>query len=340
MSDYKWGILGPGNISNKFMMGLKLLPNAVPYAVGSRDFDKAKDFAQKYGLKKAYGSYDELAADPDVDIIYISTTHPQHMEAAIKCLKGKKAVICEKPFAANAAQAAKMIACARENKVFLMEAMWTRFLPHIKKTTQLISEGAIGKVRHISADFGFRAGVDPNGRLFSPDTAGGSLLDVGVYNISFFYMIGTIFGGELESVSSCMTIGSTGVDESASALLVYKGGQSAFGFSAIRVNTPQEAVIYGEEGSIRLRPYWCGDTVFLTDKEGTKEIKLPFEGGGFQFEAMEVMDCLDKNLLESPGMPLDETLSVMKILDKIRYDNNLRYPFESDADIEFFKEGK
>ncbi|MCL2814296.1 MAG: Gfo/Idh/MocA family oxidoreductase [Oscillospiraceae bacterium] len=337
MGDYKWGILGPGNIANKFMTGLGALPNAVPCAAGSRDLNRAKDFAKKYNLNKAYGSYDELAADPEIDIIYIATTHPHHEEAAIKCLNAKKAVICEKPFAANAAQAARMIDCARSNRVFLMEAMWTRFLPHIKKTMELISQGAIGEVRHVNADFGFRAGVNPEGRLFSPDTAGGSLLDVGVYNISFCNMI---FGGPPETISSQITVGSTGVDEIASALLGYKGKKSAFALSAIRLNTPQEALIYGEEGSIKLSPYWCGDTILLNNKDGFKEIKLPFGDGGFQYEAMEVMDCLDKNLLESPVMPLDETLEVMKCLDEIRYTNNLRYPFESDADTVFFKEGK
>ena len=325
MKEYKWGILGPGGIAHKFMRGINAIPNAVPYAVGSRDLDRAKSFADQYGLKKAYGNYDDLAKDPEVDVIYVATTHPHHEEAAIKCLSNGKAVICEKPFAANAAQAERMIECARKNKVFLMEAMWTRFLPHICKTRELIANGAIGKVMHVNADFGFRAGVDPSGRLFSPWTAGGSLLDVGVYNVSFCSMI---FGKQPDNVQSYLNIGSTGVDETASVLLSYDGGQSALLLSAIRLNTPQEAVIYGEEGSIKLTPYWCGDTIRLNNKDGAQEIKLPFDDGGFQFEAMEVMSCLDKNLLESSIIPLDETLAVMKTLDKIRYDNNLRYPFE------------
>jgi predicted dehydrogenase len=328
MNDYKWGILGPGKIAHKFMKGLETLPNAAPYAAASRDLGRAEDFARQYNLKKAYGSYGELAADPEVDIVYIATTHPQHEEAAIKCLKNKKAVLCEKPFAASAAQAARMIECARENKVFLMEAMWTRFLPHVKKTMELILDGAIGKVRHINVDFGFRAQVDPNSRLFSPDTAGGSLLDVGIYNISFCSMI---FKRQPKTISSHMTFCSTGVDETASVLLGYGDGQSAFSLSAVTTNTIQEALIYGEEGSIRLMPpYWGGDTILLNDKNGQKEIKLPF-GNGFSFEAREAMDCLDKNLLESPVMPLDETLAVMETLDKIRHENNLRYPFEKNG---------
>ena len=325
MKDYKWGILAPGTIANKFAQGLAAAPNAVSYAVGSRDLSRAQTFADKYGFKKAYGSYEELAKDPEVDIIYVATPHPQHEEAVLTCLSNGKAVVCEKPFAVNAAQASNMIECARKNKVFIMEAMWTRFLPNICKVRELIADGAIGKVRHINADFCFRAGVDPNSRLFAPASAGGSLLDVGVYNVSFCSMI---FGKQPSNVQSYLNIGSTGVDESASVLLNYDEGETALLVSAIRLNTPHEAVIYGEEGSIKLSPYWCGDTILLNNKDGTQEIQLPFENGGFQFEAMEAMSCLDKGLLESPIMPLDETLAIMKTLDKIRYDNNLRYPFE------------
>jgi len=325
MKDFKWGILAPGSIANKFAQGLGAIPNAVLYAVGSRDLGRAKAFADKYGFKKAYGSYEELAKDPDIDAIYVATPHPQHEEAVVTCLNNGKPVICEKPFAANAQQAQRMIECARKNKLFLMEAMWTRFLPHICKTRELIADGAIGKVMHVNADFGFRAGVNPDGRLFAPGSAGGSLLDVGVYNVSFCSMI---FGKQPDCVQSYLNIGSTGVDETASALLSYSGGESALLLSAIRLNTPQEATIFGEEGSIKLTPYWCGDTVRLFNKDGAQEIKLPFENGGFQFEAMEVMSCLDKGLLESPIMPLDESLAVIQTLDKIRSDNNLRYPFE------------
>jgi len=327
MKEYKWGILAPGNIANKFAQGLASIPNAALYAVGSRDLARAQSFATKHGFQKAYSSYEELASDPEVDIIYIATPHPQHEAAALLCLGSKKAVICEKPFAASAVQVAKMAECARQNKVFLMEAMWTRFLPSIKKVRELIADGAIGGVRHVNAEFCFRAGVDPKSRLFAPASAGGALLDVGVYNISFCSMI---FGKQPDRVQSYMNIGSTGVDETSSVLLSYDGGESAFAFSAIRLNTPQDASIYGEEGYIRLPGYWGGDTVILANKDGVQELKLPFDNGGFQFEAMEVMDCLDKGLLESPVMPLDESLAIIRTLDKIRSDNNLRYPFEID----------
>jgi predicted dehydrogenase len=330
MQKYKWGILGPGTIAKRFANGLAAAPNAVKYAVGSRDAGRARAFADEYGFEKAYGSYAELAADPEVDVIYVATPHPQHEDAVILCLNNKKAVLCEKPFAANAFQAAKMIECAEKNGVFLMEAMWTRYLPTICKVRSLIADGAIGKVLHINADFAFRTDVNPEGRLFNPEAAGGSLLDVGVYNVSFCSMI---YGKQPDRVQSHLEIGATGVDESAAVIFNYEGGQSASIFSAIRVSTAHDAVIYGEEGFIKLPSYWHGDTIILNNKDGAREIKLPFESTGFQYEAAEAMSCLEKGLLESPIMPLKETLSVLKTLDKIRFDNHLSFPFEGGKGV-------
>ena len=326
MAKYRWGILGPGSIAKKFAAGLAALPDAVLCAVGSRDAGRARAFADEYGFERAYGSYAELAADADVDAIYVATPHPQHQEAATLCLSAGKAVLCEKPFAPNASQASRMIECAKKHNVFLMEAVWTRFLPSILKTRELIAGGAIGEVLHVNADFAFRAPANPESRLFNPDAAGGSLLDVGVYNLSFCSML---FGRQPDRVQSHLSIGETGVDEFASVILNYKGGQSASLFSALRVGTGQDAAIYGENGYIKLPGYWHGDTVVLYNNEGTKEFKLPFESTGYQFEAAEVMSCLNRGLKESPVMPLRETLEVIKLADRIRFDNNLKYPFES-----------
>lgn len=325
MRKIKWGILAPGAICVRFTKGLEAIPEAVRYAVGSRDLGRARAFADEYGYEKAYGSYRELAADPDVDIIYVATPHPQHEDAVITCLENGKAVLCEKPFAVNAAQAARMIDCARRADLFLMEAMWTRYLPSVRKACELIGGGAIGQVRHIFADLGFRAPINPEGRLFAPQSAGGSLLDVGVYTLSFCSMI---YGKQPERIQSHLAIGQTGVDEAATVLLNYSGGNSAQLYSAIRVSTANEAVIYGEEGSIRMPLFWCGNTVILNGSDGTREIKLPFESTGYQFEAIEAMSCLERGLKESPIMPLSETLAIVGTLDRIRFDNHLRYPFE------------
>ena len=327
MRKYRWGILAPGTITNKFVAGLAIIPDAVLYAVGSRDKRRADEFAQKYGFEKAYGSYAELVADPLVDVIYVATPHPYHEEAAVLCMKNGKAVICEKPIAVNARQTERMVRCARENNVFLMEAMWTRFLPTICKTRELIASGAIGNVRHVCADFGFRTAVNPEGRLFAPALGGGSLLDVGVYNLSFCSMI---FGKQPDDVQSHMVIGSTGVDEECSLLLKFKEGRSALLYSAIRVSTPQDARIYGEDGRIELLNYWHGNNIVLYSNNEKQEFNLPFTASGFQFEALEVMRCLSEGLKESPIMPLDESLSVMKIADRIRKENKLKYTYDED----------
>jgi predicted dehydrogenase len=323
MRECKWGILAPGNIANAFANGLKTVPNAVLTAVGSRDLDKARDFSDKHGFEKAYGSYKELAADPDVEVIYISTPHNGHEEAALMCLDQGKAVLCEKPFAVNATQTANMINRARANNVFLMEAMWSRFMPSNRKVCKLITDGAIGKVRYITADFGFRADLNPQNRLFRPELAGGSLLDVGIYNLSFCSMI---YGKQPKRVQSNFAIGSTGVDEEAALLLDYDEGQSASLFSAIRLNTPQTAAIYGETGSIKLPVYWHTDTVILSNNDGEQEIKT--QAPGFEYEIIEVMECLEKGDKESSILPLSETLEIMQTMDKIRADNNFKYPFE------------
>jgi len=326
MKKYKWGILGPGVIANSFAEGLTALPETAElYAVGSRDAGRARAFADKYGFKKAFGSYIELVSDPEVDIIYVSTQNTQHEEAVLTCLEAKKAVICEKPFAVNSKQTRRMIDTAGANGVFLMEAMWTRFLPSIVKTRSLVADGAIGEALHVNADFGFRAGVDPDSRLFDPKAAGGSLLDVGVYNLAFCSMI---FKQKPRRIQSHLSLGATSVDESAVVILSYGGGRSASVFSAIRTPTAHDAAIYGEDGYIKLPSYWHGNAVILSNKDGVREFRLPFESSGFQYEAAEAMACLDKGLLESPALPLEETLSISETMDMIRFDNNLQYPFE------------
>jgi len=179
-----WGILGAGNIATRFAADLTNLPDAALVAVGSRSAAKAAEFAAKFDCKRSYGSYAELVNDPDVDVVYIATPHPFHKEHTIQCLQHGKAVLCEKPMAINEQQVREMAKCARENDVFLMEAMWTRFLPVIKTVRQWLEGKKIGDIRMLSADFGFRTGWNPQGRLLNPDLAGGALLDVGVYIIA------------------------------------------------------------------------------------------------------------------------------------------------------------
>ena len=322
----KWGILGPGNIANQFAKGLSVIPDAKLVAVGSRSIDRANSFADKYDVKRRYGSYDDLANDPEVDAIYVATPHPYHKEYAILCLEAGKAVLCEKPLTVNSKQAKEVIDCARKNKKFLMEAMWTRFLPAIVKVREWLAQGAIGEARIITADFGFRSGWNPNGRLLNPELAGGGLLDVGTYTVAMAYMV---FGGAPSQVTSMAHIGESGVDEQAAMLLGYDKGQLAILSCAIRTNTPHDAKILGTDGHIIIPGFWhtTSATLYAAGKEPEK-FESPLLGNGYNYEAVEVMNCLRAGKLESDVIPLDESLSIMQTLDKIRSQWGLKYPIE------------
>jgi predicted dehydrogenase len=320
-----WGILGPGSISTKFAQGLQATPDVQIAAVGSRNLERAKTFADKFKIPNAYGSYAEFVNDPNIDIVYIGTPHSYHKEHTLLCLNAGKHVICEKPFAINATEAEEMITVAREKGLFLMEAMWSRYLPTLVKTRELIAAGKIGAVRMIQADFGFRAGVNPEGRLFKPELGGGALLDVGIYTLSLAHMV----LGTPTQIKSLANIGSTGVDEQTTFLLGYNTGQMAILSTAIRTNTPHEATIIGTEGWIRIHtPWWISDTITLKSGAEEQVIPCPYEGNGYNYEAIEAGNCIRTGKLESEIMPLDETLALMNILDEIRTQIGLRYPME------------
>ncbi len=322
----RWGILGTGNIAHQFARGLADTPDATLVAVGSRSIDTANTFADEFDVERRHPTYEELADDDGVDAVYVSTPHPFHRDNSILLLEHGKAVICEKPFTINAGDAKAVIDVARQRDVFLMEAMWTRYLPAVVRARELIAEGAIGDVRLVQADFGFRAGINPEGRLFNLALGGGALLDVGIYVIS---MASMILGPRPSRVASTTQIGETGVDEQSAFLLQYPGGELAVLSCAVRTGTAVEARVFGTEGSILLHgPFFkCGA---LTVKRGGEEehIDLPLEGNGYNYEAAEVGRCLRVGLKESDIMPLDETLVLMELMDSIRAQWGLSYPME------------
>jgi dihydrodiol dehydrogenase / D-xylose 1-dehydrogenase (NADP) len=325
MDKIKWGLLAPGGIAHQFARGLKVIPDAELIAVGSRSIERANKFADEFDIPRRYGSYDDLVSDPDVDVIYVATQHPFHKDCTILCLKARKAVLCEKPFAINTEQVKEMIARARACKQFLMEAIWTRFLPVMVKVREWLAEGAIGEPRILTADFGFRAGLDPEGRLFKPESGGGGLLDVGVYTIALAYMV----FGTPSKITSLAHIGETNVDEQAGMLLGYNEGQIAMLSCAVRTNTPQEARIMGTEGSIYIPNFWHATSATLNAAgKDPEHIEMPFEGNGYENEAIEVMKCLREGKLESDVVPLSESLSIMETLDSLRLQWGLKYPME------------
>ena len=326
MRKFRWGILGTGSIARQFVRGLNSVPEAEVLAVGSRSEASAAKFADKRNIPRRHASYQALASDPDVDVVYIATPHPFHAENATLCLEAGKAVLCEKPFCVNAAEAERVVGLAREKGLFLMEGMWTRFFPLMGEVRRLVSEGALGEVRMLNVDFGFRADPDPASRLFAPGLGGGALLDVGVYCVSFASMV---LGRPSRSVG-ISHLGETGVDEQASVVLEHEGGRLANLSIGIRTTTPQEATIIGTEAYARIHaPWWRPESMTISRPgEEDESVEAPVSGNGFDYEAVEVMRCLEAGKTESEIMPLDETVSVMKTMDSIRAAWGLKYPGE------------
>lgn len=321
----RWGILGCGSIAGQFARGLPHAPGASLAAVGSRSLEKAQKFAAEHGASASFGSYEELASCPDVDVIYVATPHPMHGAHTLLCLENGKAVLCEKPFAINAAEARRMVEAAQSKGVFLMEAMWTRCFPIMVRLREELAAGRVGDVRMVSADFGFRAGFDPKSRLFDPALGGGALLDVGVYAISLASMI----LGKPSTVAGLMQPAPTGVDAQSAFVLAYPNGALASLYTTIEANTPWEATVLGSEGKIRVHgPFWKPSRMTVSAGDTEEVVELLYEGNGYQFEAIEVGDCLAKGLLESPVMPHEETIAIMETMDSLRSQWGLKYPME------------
>lgn len=322
MSDtIRWGILGPGSIARSFATGLQSTPDAELVAVGSRSQERADAFGDEFHVPRRHDSYEALAADDEVDVIYVSTPHPFHLPCARLCLNAGKPVLCEKPLTVNEVGARQLVALAREKGLFLMEGMWTRFYPAMYKLRELLAEGAIGELRMLQVDLGFCAGFNPQSRLFSPDLAGGSLLDVGIYCTSFSSMI---FGEPSEMVGLA-EIGQTGVDEQAAWVFKYEGGQLAVCSSAVRTSTLHEAAIFGTDGMIRLPSLWWQPRKLNVKGE---EMDFSFEGNAFQFEAAAVGECLREGKTESDVMPIDESVAISRTLDTLREQWGVKYPME------------
>jgi dihydrodiol dehydrogenase / D-xylose 1-dehydrogenase (NADP) len=326
VSKIRWGIAGPGGISSQFAKDLAFAEGAELVAVAGRNLEKAERFAEQHSIPRAYGTMDELAADPEVDIVYVGTLHPAHRDNTMTFLRAGKAVLCEKPFTMNAVQAEEMITYAKTNKVFLMEAMWTRYLPPIRQVRQWLSDGVIGEVRLVKADFGFNIGWQPESRLLDPNLGGGALLDAGIYPISFASMV---YGIQPEQIHSNVRIGETGVDEQFSLLFEYKGGRTASLNSSVQLGMVSDAYIYGTKGHIHV-PWYLGARSATLQVTGEQPVSFEDNraAAGYAFEAEEAMACLREGKTESSLMPLDETLALMKTLDRIRQQWNLRYPFE------------
>ena len=323
----RWGILGTGRIARAFAEGLRHVSNGKLEAIASRTMESARRFGDEWERPVAFESYQALAESDEVDAVYVATPHTGHAEYSILCLKNGKAVLCEKPFAVNASQVAAMIEQARQSKILLMEGMWSR-PPLMDEIRSLLASGRLGEIRTLQADFGFKpASRDPDGRLLNPDLAGGSMLDVR-HLPHFPFLHGHGMSGIL-----CfrMEQGATGVDEQASHVFKYANGSMALLHSSLESETGQEAFISGTEGNLRIhKQCWKPQkmTIFHPQSGVSESVEMPFEGNGFNYEAESFGNLLLKGELESPIMPLEESLRIMRLMDEIRSAWGLRYPME------------
>jgi predicted dehydrogenase len=326
-STTRFGVIGTGGIASVMTTDVALLPDVEMLAVGSRTAAAAERFASEHDVPRAYGSYAELVADPDVDVVYVTTPHPGHRDAALLAIEAGKALLVEKPFTMDAAQARAVVDAARSRGTFCMEAMWARFLPHMVRVREIVASGALGEIVTVTADHGQWFPFDPTHRLFDRDLGGGALLDLGVYPISFASMV----LGAPERVSARAVMGPTGVDAQTSMVLEYDSGAHAVLTTTMQAVSPTRATIVGTDGRIEIDTTWYAPTSFTFYPRAGEPEHWPGERPerehkGLRYEAAEVARCLRDGLTESPVMPLDETVSIMETMDEVRAQIGLTYP--------------
>ncbi|MEU3251784.1 Gfo/Idh/MocA family oxidoreductase [Streptomyces sp. NPDC006997] len=326
----RWGVLATGGIAAAFTADLVDLPDAEVVAVGSRSRASAEAFAERFGIGRAHGSWAELAADAEVDVVYVATPHAAHRAAAGMCLEAGRAVLCEKPFTLNVREAAELVALARRRGVFLMEAMWMYCNPHLRRLKALVDDGAIGEVRTVQADFGLAGPFPPAHRLRDPAQGGGALLDLGVYPVSFAQLL----LGEPSDVAARAVLSDEGVDLQTGALLSWDGGALASVHCSIVGGTAGTASVTGSHGRIDIPDGFFHPETFVLHRDGRDpEVFTADPADGprttYRHQAREVMASLRAGRTESALVPLDGTLAVMRTLDAIRERVGVRYPGES-----------
>lgn len=322
----KWGILSTGGIAHSMAEALTYMPDAQITAVGSRTQQSADAFADQYDIPNRHATYEALAVDPDVDVIYIATPHAFHYENMLTCLNAGKHVLCEKAFTLTHANAQKALDLAREKNLFVMEAMWMAFFPAIAQIQEWITNGTIGDVRLIQADFCINLPYDPKHRLYNPELGGGALLDLGVYPLTF----ATTFLGFPDDTASFAQLGQTGVDEIDSILLSYNGGATADLNCTMRFHKPIEAYIFGTKGHIKVHNVFFRPdhlTLHLNGQE-PQEHHFPIESNGYVYEAAEVHHCLRAGKTESDIMSWERTLKMMALMDSLRHEWGVYYANE------------
>jgi len=320
----KWGILGTGRIATVMARALQDVENSELYAVGSRDLIKAQKFASEYHIPVAYGSYEELVQDEQIDVVYIASPHNAHLENTLLALNHNKHVLCEKPLGVNQKEVNLLIEKATDKKLFLMEALWSRFLPNIIKTKELVETGEIGEVKLITAFFSFKSDKGPEHRQFNIDLCGGTVLDIGIYNI----FLSLLLLGEPKRITATAGLSEQGCDTNCSYSFNYDNETIAVMYSSFLADSPVVAEIHGTKGKIMLENRWfCPGSIRLIGIDGSEK-KFHFEaiGNGYQYEAQEVTDCILSGKTHSDCWSLNDSLKLVKIMDTVRKECGIVYP--------------
>ena len=318
-----WGIIGIGKIAEKFASDLKNVPNCKIVAAASSDVLRAKEFASRHEIKNYFGNYNEIFKVKELDVVYIATPHTAHHECTLMCLKNNVAVLCEKPFAMNESQVDEMIACSKERQTFLMEALWTRYLPTTLKMLEWIKAGRIGEIKSVHADFGFIPPFLPDSRTLNPEVGGGAFLDIGIYPAFLSYLL----LGYPSKILATATSGPTDVDETTSFIYQYDDKAMATLSCSFGAETETEAIIYGTKGFIKLHKKFHESKMASLHISGEEPevFEAPRDTFGYDYEAAEVNDCLRKGLKESPLWSLKDSKTLIHLLDKTREKAGITY---------------
>lgn len=324
----RWGIVGTGNIAKIFARDMPLAEGAELVAIGSRTQEAADAFGDMFSVPRRYDSYEGIINDPEIDVVYVATPHPMHHDITIQLLNAGKNVLCEKPMAMNVAETREMVAAARENNRFLMEAVWTRFRPAMVKVREFIQNGTLGEIQYMTVNMGWNNPYDAGFRLYNKDLGGSALLDAGVYAVQ---MVQMVLGEPVEMVSVA-TLGDSDVDENCMITTRHANGAVANAGITVRANSRNLAMIAGTKGSIVMDHDWHRPSTFTlyADGKDPEFFDCSHEGIGYQFEMMEVGKCLREGLTEHPVMPLDDSLTIAQVMQNAIRSWGVTYPYDRD----------
>lgn len=322
----RFGVIGAGRIAQTFSDAVKGVNDAELYAVASRDLEKAQAFKSQHQYKHAYGSYEAMLEDSNVDCVYIATPHGLHYEQMLKCLEYNKPILCEKAFTLNATQAKHVFDIARKKNLFVMEAMWTRFLPVIQAVKEIIADGVIGEIKHLDITFGFHTEAEDRDRIFNPSLGGGALLDIGIYPLTLADML---LGAPEKVETTVKKHPRTGVDIHETMTLSYKNASAQI-TAAFDENLPNDAKIIGSKGTIVIPFFWQAEEAYIYDDKQNlcEKLSFPHPVNGFEYEIEAVVYCLKNNFKESPIMPHTKTIAMLNQMDALRKAWLINYPNE------------